>query len=319
LSAELIVRLREEEQRFLLNPDVPYGIGRGSQNAICVPSDTVSRNHALIRRNESGAFCIIDLGSRNGTVLNDRLIGTQAELRDGDVISIGEVTLLFAQKIASANSTGRADAHEDSTVTTLAVAQLTVLVVDIRGYTSLARRIGDARIAEVIRTYNQTIGEILDHSRTWTAKYIGDAVMAVWRHGKNEPTARTVINAFDVYAKIHSVAAGLQRTFDLSDEISVGGGINTGYASVGNIGSGSNSDYTALGDAVNLAFRLESSTRALHCDLAFGPEVHAVLRSSLDMEGLVTRHLVCLKGYSDESDVYSMSAIDVHRMLKSLP
>src|SRR5258708_17610441 len=100
---------------------------------------------------------------------------------------------------------------------------------------------------------------------------MGEAVMAVWLRKDAEAPAKTVFTAFEAFEKIYDFVASLQANFQLNEPVSIGGGINTGFATVGNLGSGSNADYTALGDSVNMAFRLESATRALACDLTYGP------------------------------------------------
>jgi adenylate cyclase len=316
-SAEIIVQFNHEERRHTLNPDLPYGIGRSPQNAICVPSDTVSRNHALIKQSDDGKFCVYDLGSRNGTLLNDRLVSSPMALRDGDIIRVGEVTLMFAHKSQAADGMAAAQAPiENSTVVTFAMVQLTVLVVDIRDFTALSRELGPTRIAELVHAYNSAAGTILDQSGAWTMKFIGDAVMAVWLRKDQDIPTKTLFTAFDAFEKIYSFVSSLQQRFCLSHPVSIGGGINTGFATVGNIGSGSNADYTALGDSVNMAFRLESATRGLACDLTYGPNVDLLLRNSTDPAFLGAKTTTCLKGYADECEVYAMQIAGVRQLLR---
>lgn len=315
-SAEIIVQFNHEEWRHTLNPDLPYGIGRSPQNAICVPSETVSRNHALIKQNDEGKFCVYDLGSRNGTLLNDRLVSSPMALRDGDTIRLGEVTLVFAhQSQADDPKMATQSSIENNTVVTFAVQQLTVLVVDIRDFTALSRELGPARIAELVHAYNSAAGTILDRSGAWTMKFIGDAVMAVWLRKDHDIPTKTLVTAFEAFEQIFSFVSSLQERFGLGHAVSIGGGINTGFATVGNIGSGSNADYTALGDSVNMAFRLESATRGLACDLTYGPNVASLLRNSTDPDLLGVKTNICLKGYADECEVYALQIAGVRRFL----
>ncbi len=317
-SAEIIVQFNHEERRLTLNPDVPYGIGRSPQNAICIPSDTVSRNHALIKQGEDGAFCVFDLGSRNGTLLNDRLVSSPMPLRDGDTIRLGEVTLRFQQKATEPVRQGAKLPSENSTVVTFAMVQLTVLVVDIRNFTSLSLELGPTRIAELVHAYNSTAGSILDVSGAWTMKFIGDAVMAIWLRKQEESPAKTLITAFDVFGKMYDFVVGLQEQFSLQNPVTIGGGINTGFATVGNLGSGSNADYTALGDSVNMAFRLEAATRGLSCDLTYGPNVQTTLLNLADPSVLGAPTNTCLKGYAEECEVYAMQIGEVRHLLQML-
>jgi adenylate cyclase len=201
---------------------------------------------------------------------------------------------------------------------TFAMVQLTVLVVDIRDFTSLSRQLGPGRIAELVHAYNSAAGSILDRSGAWTMKFIGDAVMAVWLRKGEEPPIKTVFTAFEAFDKIYQFVAGLQEHFKLSEPVSIGGGINTGFATVGNLGSGSNADYTALGDSVNMAFRLESATRGLACDLTYGPNVEMLLRSATDASLLGVATNTCLKGYAEECEVYAMQIAGVRKLLGEL-
>jgi len=82
---------------------------------------------------------------------------------------------------------------------------------------------------------------------------------------------------FEAAARVHALAKGLERRSNLPGPILVGAGINTGVAAIGNLGGGAASDHTALGEVVNKAFRLESSTRHVDGEIAFGNEVCAVL------------------------------------------
>jgi adenylate cyclase len=169
-----------------------------------------------------------------------------------------------------------------------------------------------------VHSYNSSAGFILDSSGAWTMKFIGDAVMAVWLRKDDEPPTKTLFTAFEAFEKIHQAVAGMQSTFSLERPVSIGAGINTGYATVGNLGSGSNADYTALGDSVNMAFRLEAATRGLACDLTYGPNVQTVLGRAVDSSILGTLAHTCLKGYSEECEVYSMQIDGVRQLLHSL-
>ncbi len=316
-EASITVRFDRNEQDYSLDPDVVYGIGRSPQNLICIPSHTVSRNHALIKQDETGQFCLFDLGSRNGTVLNQRLIHSPAQLCDGDVISIGEVTLFFSQ----ANSESSQDDLLASpyTVVSSDVSQTLVLVMDIRGYTPLARRIGESRTAELIRAFNHGAGEILMRSGTWTEKFIGDAVMAVWRVDLRNTTADRALKALGVCNEVGDFAHALPAHIGMEETVSLGAGLASGPASIGNIGSGSTADHTVLGDAVNRAFRLEAATRALACDISVDTGVYSALERVLHLDGLFLKRQVQLKGYSEESEVYTLQRTDLPRVLAAAP
>ena len=93
-------------------------------------------------------------------------------------------------------------------------------------------------------------------------KYIGDAMMAIFNAPIDLPNHETaaVLCAKEIQDKIK------QANID----VEIGVGVNTGYAVIGNMGSDTRFDYTAIGDAVNLAARLESSTKEVGEDIVIG-------------------------------------------------
>ena len=126
------------------------------------------------------------------------------------------------------------------------------------------------------------------------------------------PVVRSVIEAL---CGLVEVADRLQPQFDLDEPIRLGAGINSGFASVGNVGSGLIADHTALGDAVNKAFRLESSTRAIDCDLALGEETYDFLAATGDLGDLIQPHVADLKGYDNPVQVYGAHKADFPALL----
>ena len=140
-------------------------------------------------------------------------------------------------------------------------AQLTVMFCDLHDFTALSERMGplevQALLNDVLSRFTQAIrahGGTID-------KYIGDSVMAFWGAPVPMPdhAVRAVAAAQDIVARLDALnaerrAAGLQP-------VGVGIGLNSGLMSVGNMGSDVRRAYTVIGDAVNLAARLEPLTR----------------------------------------------------------
>src|SRR5262245_10529985 len=89
-----------ERQRFrLAKPRIT--IGRSRDSDIFLPDQWLSRQHAEILE-KSGAFVLLDLGSKNGTLVNGERVNDERRLRDGDVISLGEHQLTFTAAAAAA-------------------------------------------------------------------------------------------------------------------------------------------------------------------------------------------------------------------------
>ncbi len=313
-SAELILEGAGGEKLGYRLGGTPCGIGRGIQNTIVLPSDMVSRNHAMVQKNEFGGYSVFDLGSRNGTFLNGRRLVGPAGLHNGDVLSIGSFSLVFSDAASSRQAPAAATQIDpQQTMVHLVLRDITVLVVDIRDFMGLTRGLGAERIAEVIGAFNRETGDIFEAAGTWAVKYIGDAVMAVWAPPDNAglELLRTVL---ETLVAIHDLAARYQTRYNLPKPLLIGAGVNMGRASIGNLGGGATSDYTALGDVVNKAFRLESATRTLNADLAFGDEIRERLGSLLT-DGLACVSQIQLKGYAEACNVYTMQAACVPQLL----
>jgi adenylate cyclase len=144
---------------------------------------------------------------------------------------------------------------------------VTVLFADIRNFTTFSERLNAQEVVEMLNTYFSSICEpILDHGGT-VDKFIGDAVMAVF--GAPEPYPQharlALATALDMAARVGDVQEWLTKRFAGRGlpEFHIGIGLHTGEAVVGNIGSPNRLEYTAIGDTVNIASRLESLTKDL--------------------------------------------------------
>jgi len=145
---------------------------------------------------------------------------------------------------------------------------ITVLFSDIRGFTTISESLDAQEMAGLLNDYLTEMTQIVFENRGTLDKYIGDAVMAFWGAPFAEPghadrCVRTALAMLDRLAELHPVWREKGQPI-----LEIGLGINTGTASVGNMGSVLRYGYTAIGDAVNLAARLEGlnkeySTRIL--------------------------------------------------------
>ncbi|MCZ2390515.1 MAG: FHA domain-containing protein [Acidobacteria bacterium] len=137
---------------------------------------------------------------------------------------------------------------------------VTVLFADIRGFTALSEREKPERIVNLLNRYFSAMSEVIFAHGGTLDKYIGDGLMALF----GAPTATPV----DAVNAVKAAVAMQKRTILLNSEtqaegfppISIGIGLHTGEATVGYIGSDKRSEYTAIGDTVNLAARLESNS-----------------------------------------------------------
>ena len=269
------LKFEDDGREISLNSGNVWKIGRTEQNAVVLSDDMVSRNHAMIQQLDSGEFYLIDMGSRNGSFVNGYRLTAPVVLRDGDRLSFGEARLCFhnaAQEAATRIVTQvSADALESGqTVALFTQVNVSVLVVDIRGFTALAQRIDPGLLSRVVSTFFAKADLIIHDYGGTSPKHIGDAVMAIWTHSVREDERSDILRILRAVAKIAHVTDRLHESLDLAERVHIGAGVNTGVATLGNTGAGSASDFTVIGDSVNVAFGLESATKELGTDLVLG-------------------------------------------------
>jgi adenylate cyclase len=136
--------------------------------------------------------------------------------------------------------------------------EVSVLFSDIRGFTTISETLDAQTLAGLLNGYLTEMTRIIFRHQGTLDKYIGDAVMAIWGAPFDEPNhaERCCLSAVSMLARLAELQ--VQWRAQGSPVLEIGIGINTGIASVGNMGSSLRYGYTAMGDAVNLAARLEA-------------------------------------------------------------
>ncbi len=248
-----------------------WKLGRGSQSAIVLEDDLVSRNHAMVQRMDNGEYFLIDMGSRNGSFVNEKRVSTPLALRDGDRLALGNAQMVFFNPLESSGfpvQSGQDD--ENATVCQLITRLVSVLVVDIRGFTVLSQQVDDSVLCQLTGSWFGEADRIMRGRGSATQKYIGDAVMAVWLHRTKGQEHLEILDILRALSEFVDATESLSSRFGLPEGIRIGAGLNTGIATVGNTGTSQVADYTATGECVNAAFRLESATKSLQTDLCLG-------------------------------------------------
>jgi adenylate cyclase len=292
------------EKKIALEDGATWRMGRSDTNQIVIKQDLISRNHAMIQRMEAGRFYLIDLGSRNGSFVNGARVSVPMALKDSDRIALGDYQMVFHQ--ASTPVAAPSEEEEGGATKPLYVTRLiTVLVVDIRDFTGISQRVPEGELCQMIGTWFNHASNIMQQHGSWAQKYIGDAVMAVWMHRDRAREAAEIVGVLRALAAFVTATAALPAQLGFAIPLRIGAGINTGFASMGNTGSGIVTDYTALGTTVNAAFRLESATKELACDLAVGEGTFERLKTYPQLESLFQERAANLKGFEGPSRAFA--------------
>lgn len=138
---------------------------------------------------------------------------------------------------------------------------VTVLFADVAGFTSLVERHSPEVVIPVLNELFTLLTELIFRHRGTVDKFIGDCVMALWNAPDPDPehAARAVRCAQDMLRWVEAANEIWQRRVGVTIHLAIG--VHTGDATVGNFGSGTRMEYTAMGDTVNVAARLEHLAR----------------------------------------------------------
>jgi adenylate cyclase len=236
-------------------------IGRNDGATIRFLDSSISRQHASIRR-EDRDFWIVDLGSSNGTFVNDVAVTSARLLRHGDRVQFGSTVLIF-QLSDVPDQVLAADAKTQiSSLPPVPAKNLeaTLLVADLRGFTKMSARLSTGEVADLLREWYADCTIILKRHRASIDKFVGDCVFAYW-YRADADARRSALMAAQALRTIEGESRSparqnLRAHHSLSLDCRIG--LHVGEVAIGAMGKGIN---TAVGDAVNIAFRIESLTR----------------------------------------------------------
>lgn len=285
-------------------------VGRDASNTIQVKDPLISRNHALIRNVGTDQYYVLDTGSRNGSFVNDMRITTPTLLKSGDLISLGNTKLVFKQITIPEEAPGDDEESLGETISFVRndIKPVTILVADIRGYTSLSEKVPITTLSGLMSKWFTSVQNEIEKNGGRVDKFIGDCVMALW-DTEREPT-ETVLNTLRASLAVHELTSNLSMEYpDITTPLRIGVGLNTGMAALG-IGN----ENTAMGDTVNLAFRLETSTKQLEADIVMAESTYSKLPED-SWQGKT--HAITVKGKTSEINVCAMNFDDVKALLEA--
>jgi class 3 adenylate cyclase len=239
-------------------------IGRGEHATIRLADGEVSRQHATIRR-DGGNYWVVDVGSANGSFVNDVALTTARVLHTGDHVQFGRSTFVFEQGTTAPDIKPNLTANTKTQWGNPAVPKsrpATLFVADLKGFTGISARLSPEQVAALLAEWYMDCNVILKRHGASIDKFIGDCVFAYW-HGTAADVCVTAVQAAQALRAAEDAATSPTRVLVREQQgivLDCRIGLHVGEVAIGVMGKGIN---TALGDAVNLAFRIEGLTRKL--------------------------------------------------------
>ena len=185
------------------------------------------------------------------------------------------------------------------------LTNIAVLFVDIRGFTSMSEQLPPATVVEILNRYLTLTTECIRRHHGTLDKFVGDCTMAFWNAPleQDRPVHRACRAALDMIEGSKRLQDELRAEY--GREINFGVGVHWGSAVVGNIGTEFRMDYTAIGDTVNTAARLEAN--AAGGTVLISRAVADMLGADADVTSL--GNSIKLKGKSADFEILKLNSL----------
>jgi adenylate cyclase len=185
---------------------------------------------------------------------------------------VGEIRSAFGRFVSPA-VVARLAEHPESLQLGGLERNLTVMFCDLRSFTTLSEGLSAIELTSFLNEYLTPMTDVVLGETGTVDKYMGDAIMAFWNAPLDDPdhavhAVRAALKMRDTLAELNlRWAKRASDTNDLFHKVKFGVGLNTGECCVGNLGSTRRFDYSAIGDEVNVASRLEGASKFFGVDV----------------------------------------------------
>lgn len=192
------------------------------------------------------------------------------------------------------------------------VRDLTVMFTDIRNFTTISENLTPEELIQLMNDFLTPMSDLVMGNRGTIDKYMGDAMMAFWNAPLDDPNhhRHACLAALKMNEALVPVNAQVKAKAEAAGRVPVllnaGIGINTGPCSVGNMGSHQRFAYSALGDAVNLASRLESQTKIYGVNILMG---ETTAKNVLEL-AVLELDLIQVKGKDKPARIFTLLGDD---------
>lgn len=260
--------------------------------------------HSAVERVKSGNFDI-SLKKRNTfefDKVGEALQSMAKGLKERDMVKSAFARYVSHQVVDSILAAGEAPILHGER------RRITVLFCDIKGFTSMSEQLRPETVVSILNEFfEQMVDIIFKHGGTLD-KFLGDGLMAIFGAPAEDQyqEENAIKAALEIKKALLELSARLNKEHSIN--FGVGIGINSGAAIVGNIGSSQRMEYTAIGDTVNLASRLESKTRELGADILISEDTYNAVRGAFP-DKLKKVGSINVKGKEDVVTAYMVKEI----------
>jgi adenylate cyclase len=183
--------------------------------------------------------------------------------------------------------------------------ELTVMFVDVRNFTEISERLPPTAVVGFLNTLLDALSRHVTANEGTLDKFIGDSIMAFWNAPVDvaDHASKAVRAALAMRETLALLNAGDAFGFGSGQNVSIGIGIHTGIACVGNMGAESRFNYSAVGDAVNVAARIESACKVVSFDILVSETTEKSLNGRYAM---LDAGALELRGKSGRTKVYAV-------------
>jgi len=189
----------------------------------------------------------------------------------------------------------------------------TILFSDIRNFTATTCGVPSQQVLGWLNRYLTAMGEVIKENKGFLNKFIGDGIMVVFgaplSAGPREDACRAVRCALEMLVRVEKWNAALPPG---EPHLKIGIGIHTGSVTAGNVGSPDRLEYSVIGEAVNLASRLEALTKEFKTPIVLSPETYEYIRTEFSAVSIGEAQV---RGFTHAIPLYtveSQSAVEVH-------
>jgi adenylate cyclase len=180
--------------------------------------------------------------------------------------------------------------------------EISVLFADIRNFTQISEQLSPEATVKMLNTYLSVVADAIVQHDGIVNKFGGDSIMAVWN--APQPQSEHALLAVKAAWEAQQKVAELQQSDAQLLPVQLGIGINTGIALAGNIGSVGRTEYTVIGDSINVASRICGSTPG--GEVRIGAETYNQTKDYIETEELEAQRL---KGKSAPIEVYRVTGM----------